>query len=90
MVCRPQVTTVPFPASQYVLHTHDTLFMVHWVFLGGYTYQYPLHINSWVCQIPCIPPASDARVGLLCRKQSSKFKETTFPEMHITLRYKSS
>ena len=26
------------------------------VFLGGYTYQYPLHINSWGCQIPCIPP----------------------------------
>jgi len=24
-------------------------------FRGGYTYQYPLHINSWGCQIPCIP-----------------------------------
>jgi len=30
-------------------------------FSRGYTYQYPLHINRWGCQIPCILPASDAR-----------------------------
>jgi len=45
---------LPFPASQNVLHTICMAIGIRF-FWGGYTYQYPLHINSWGVRSPAYP-----------------------------------